>query len=320
MFERKNQILITGEITTEAANELQKQVSSLAQTEPKKITFIINSSGGSVVAGLAMYDTISALTNIETEAVIMGICGSAATYPALACDKVKMQPNATFFVHLCEGGLYGTIEEIQNDLIFFQNLQSQVLAIYAVKTGRTTEEIYNEIHAPKYYTAEQALNLGWIDEITTEGVQFDLTNKMTFSEDFTNKITETAAPEDNTPIFSLKNIIKKCKELIKFSEPANEDLQNKLDEKQKQLDELQNKLNAYQVEREAMNAELKNRLAEIELAKSDFNNALNDQVNKRLANMGYNLDELPEPKNDLTPRDFRKIVKQQGLNAALNLL
>lgn len=44
------------------------------------------------------------------------------------------------------------------------------------------------------------------------------------------------------------------------------------------------------------------------------------EVNKRIANLGYSIEELPQPKNEISTHDFRKIVKEQGLNAALNLL
>ena len=114
MTRDKVEIFINGDISTDAANELLKELEFIkSNDEVKKVSFRINSNGGSVVAGLAMYDAISALSGVvETEAFIYGVCGSAATYPALACDKVKMTPNATFFIHLCEGGLYGTIEQI----------------------------------------------------------------------------------------------------------------------------------------------------------------------------------------------------------------
>ena len=314
MLERKNEILITGEITTDAANELQKEITALVENGAEKITFVINSNGGSVVAGLAMYDAITALTNVETECIIRGVCGSAATYAALACDRVIIQPNATFFVHLCEGGLYGTIEEIQNDLVFFENLQNQVLAIYAVKTGRTPAEIYEEIHTPKYYTAEQALALNWVDEIA---------GNATFEQleiDFTNKMQEHVITENETPIYSLKNILRKCRDLIKSRSDEDAEIKNKMEDYQKQIGELQNKIKALEAERESNTCELKNRIAELEFERAELNNTLHMEVNKRIANLGYSVEELPQPKNEITTRDFRKIVKEQGLNAALNLL
>ena len=314
MFERKNEILITGEITTEAANEIQREIDALVENGAEKICFRITSKGGSVVAGLQIYDSITALTNIETECLIVGICGSAATYAAMACDKVRMQPNATLFLHLCEGGLYGTIEEIQNDLVFFENLQNQVLAIYAVKTGRTTDEIFEEIHSPKYYTAEQALSKNWVDEISGTELKIDFA----FSNTMTEK-TEVES-ENETPIFSLKNIVKKCRDLIKGTTDEERTQLQKLTEYENKIEELENRLKVEHTEKVANVEELKNRIAELEFEKANLNNTIENEVTKRIASLGYATEELPQPTNEISKLDFKKIVKEQGLNAALNSL
>lgn len=314
MIERKNEIMIYGEITVETANLLQKEIDALVANGAKKILFKINSEGGSVVAGLQMYDSITALNDIETECLILGVCGSAATYAALACDKVTIQPNATFMVHLCEGGLYGTIEEIQNDLVFFENLQNQVLAIYAVKTGRTTDEIYEEIHSPKYYTAEQALSLNWVDEITGNTLQIQLP--------FTNSMTEKieVETENETPIFSLKNIVKKCRDLIKGTTDEERTQLQKLTEYENKIEELENRLKVEHTEKVANVEELKNRIAELEFEKANLNNTIEAEVTKRIASLGYATEDLPQPTNEISKLDFKRIVKEEGLNAALNSL
>lgn len=97
-------IYIIGEINDELAAEVSRQITEAKNANVDKIVFKINSGGGSVIAGLSMYDEISAL-NVETEAVIMGICCSSATYPALACDKVLMMKNGSFMIHRARGGV-----------------------------------------------------------------------------------------------------------------------------------------------------------------------------------------------------------------------
>lgn len=314
MIERKNEILITGEICTELANKVQQEIEALVSNGAKKITFKVNSEGGSVVAGLQIYDAITALSDIETECFIFGVCGSAATYISCACDKVIISPNATFMIHKCEGGLYGTIEEIQNDLIYFDQLQNQVLAIYAVRTGRTIDDIYNEIETAKYYNAEQALAQNWVDEIAGNAVQLSLplTNKMN---DEDEKEVEEIPTENNTPIFSLKNIIRKCKDLITVKNADEE----KIDYTAK-IAELENKLEIEHKQKLANVEELKNRIAELEFEKANLNNTIENEVTKRIASLGYQNDELPIPVNEISKIDFRKIVNEQGLNAALNML
>lgn len=317
MTRDKVEIFINGDISTDAANELLKELDFIkSNDEVKKVSFRINSNGGSVVAGLAMYDAISALSGVvETEAFIYGVCGSAATYPALACDKVKMTPNATFFIHLCEGGLYGTIEQIQADLVFFEQLQNQVIAIYAAKTGRTPEEIYSEIETPKYYTAQQALDLGWVDEII--GATDEL---MTITNKAEELMTETEVKADNnTPIFSLSNLLKKCKDLIRGNNELDT-MQNRLEDYARQVEELENANKALQAANDANNAEMRQKIEQLEFDKANLYQKIETEVTNRLAAMGYDNDLIPTPSNTVTQTDFRRIVREQGLNAALALL
>lgn len=126
---------IDTEITAESARNLREFCDSLDDTD--KVVFYFNSGGGSVVAGMMMYDTIAALT-CETHACIIGMCASAATYPALACDTVEMSRNATFMIHPVSGGLYGTIKEIERDLEYMEELERRVVAIYTAKAQYIT--------------------------------------------------------------------------------------------------------------------------------------------------------------------------------------
>lgn len=87
---------IDTDITADSARDLRVFCDSLNDTD--KVIFYFNSGGGSVVAGMLMYDTIAALT-CKTHAKVIGMCASAATYPALACDIVEMSKNATMMIH-----------------------------------------------------------------------------------------------------------------------------------------------------------------------------------------------------------------------------
>lgn len=327
MNREKVEIFITGDITTDTANELLKELEFVKQNDSvKKVSFRINSNGGSVVAGLAMYDAITALSGVvETEAYIYGVCGSAATYPALACDRVKMTPNSTFYIHLCEGGLYGTIEQIQADLVFFEQLQNQVIAIYAAKTGRDAESIYNEIEQPKYYTAQQALELGWIDEVVGASEELlSITNKaeVVMTEGQNNAVIQPEAEvksDNNTPIFSLSNLLKKCKDLIR-GDNEFDTMQNRLDDYQRKVEELENANKALIQANEANNAEMRQKIEQLEFDKANLYNTIDKEVNNRLASMGYDDGVMPMPTNKVTEKDFRKVVREQGLNAALDML
>lgn len=159
-------INIYGNIVPEAASELSAELQGL---QPEDVLEVhINSNGGSVVAGLAIYDLIAALPNKKI-AIIEGIAASAATYAPLACNVIRMHSNATFMVHRAEAGLYGTIEDIETDLAYFRELQTKILQVYSARTGVATDELYNAMSKPIYMTAQQALEAGYIDEIIGDG-------------------------------------------------------------------------------------------------------------------------------------------------------
>lgn len=128
-------VFITGEVEEYGVVELVQDIEACKAKGVSEITFQINSPGGSVKDGLAMYDAISALTNIRTKAYITGVCASAATYPALACDTVVIAASANFMVHECFGGIAGDLNSLETGLEYFKNLREQVIAIYCSKPG-----------------------------------------------------------------------------------------------------------------------------------------------------------------------------------------
>lgn len=337
MFE----ILIADEICNELVETVRSQIDGCIANGAQKITFKINSGGGSVVSGLALYDLISAINSVETEAYIYGVCASAATYPALACDKVVMLPMGTFMIHPCTGGLYGTIEQIEADLEYFASLQNRVLAIYASKTGKSPEEIAEIWNPAKYFTAKEAFEYGFIDEVPGYSLERTETAPETPQDENEgeDKPEEDGAiledSGDKSVIFSLKNVLNKCKELIKrpvvdeYDELA--DMQNKLTAMAADYEALQMENKTIKEAMEANVAELKNKLDELEAEKTDLYNVIeeqkkniettiNNEVNNRIAALGYEEEDLIEPSNKIEEFSICDVVRKQGLDAALNIL
>lgn len=158
---------IDTEITAESARNLREFCDTLDAQDT--ITFYFNSGGGSVVAGMMMYDTIAALT-CTTRACVIGMCASAATYPALACDTVEMSRNATFMIHPVAGGLYGTIKEIERDLEYMADLEARVLTIYQHKAVYCKPEFVAKLmEETTYMDAQTALDYGFVDYV--EGLE-----------------------------------------------------------------------------------------------------------------------------------------------------
>lgn len=113
---------------------------------------------------MAIYDSIARMPQ-EKKAVIIGLCASAATYGALACDVVEMRRNSTFMVHRVQGGLYGTLEEIERDLEYMAELEERMIAIYASKAIISLDEVRALVYKTTYLTAQQALDYGFVDYV-----------------------------------------------------------------------------------------------------------------------------------------------------------
>lgn len=338
----KSVIYVNGEIDSEMCERVRQEIDTALNNGSTKITFKINSPGGSVVSALAMYDLISAL-HIETEAFVYGISMSAATYLLVAADKAVATPSASIMIHPCAGGLYGTLKEIEADLEYFSSLQNRVLAIYASKTGKTPEEIEEIWEPAKYFNAQEAVDFGLIDEISLSGLVNQLENEAQDSpetpeiENEAKELTEEdeARVDDSGAIYSLKNLVRKCKEIIKrpvvdeYDEAV--DLKNKLEDMTAKYEALEAENKSVKEAMEANVTELKNKLDELENEKTELYNAIQKQkdeiettianeVNSRIAALGYDEEELAQPSNKLENTNIAEMVKKYGLDFALNYL
>ena len=156
------EVIIAGRIDSDSAAAFAQRLQGL--TEADVLTVKIDSPGGDTVAGLAMHDLLKTLP-CRTEAVVLGLCASAATFVACGCQSIAMLPSATWMIHYPAGGLYGTVQEIEAQLEHFRNLENTVVAIYAAHTGRTEEEVRDELRTEKFYNAATALSKGWVTSI-----------------------------------------------------------------------------------------------------------------------------------------------------------
>lgn len=128
------------------------------------ITLRINSGGGDIVEALAIADAIRNAPQQFT-AEVYGICGSAATLIALACDRIEMAPSARWMVHEPTFGVRGSIYELRAFLATAEQLRTDIFALYAQHTGKTPEQLMADHPADRYYTAEEALAYGWVSSI-----------------------------------------------------------------------------------------------------------------------------------------------------------
>lgn len=143
---------------------LQDFTSALSSISASAVTLRINSPGGEVVEALAIHDLIKASEKSFT-CEVYGLCASAATLIALACDSIKMAENATWMVHEPSFTIGGTLAECDNMRETMSALRDKVYAIYAAATGKDPEAIASDHAADKYYSATEALAYGWVSEI-----------------------------------------------------------------------------------------------------------------------------------------------------------
>lgn len=294
------EIYILGDITTESVAIISKEITQAIENKEDKILFKVNSGGGSVIAAMGLYDEICNLS-VDTECLIFGMCASAATYISLACNKTKMYKSGTYMIHRCSGGVSGTLEEMENDLDYFEEIENKVIALYCAKTGKDREEILNMMNATTYMNSESALENGFIDEIV--GKDSKLFNVADF--DIINSI------EVDEP----KTLINKVIDIFKSDERKEEEtLKNKLSKTENKILELTNEINAIKAANNAAIDELNNIIDEyknkeksllemIQDKEKDFSNRVTKEVNNRLMNLGVDFD-LPEPSNKVKDMNF----------------
>jgi len=127
------------------------------------ITVRINSGGGSVFEGLAMYNAIKQRGQVKTQ--IDGLAASIASLIAMAGSRIEMASNALIMVHNPYGGMSGDSSELRKQAELLDKVKAAMIEAYATKTGKTVAEISQIMDAETWYTAEEAKHHNLIDSI-----------------------------------------------------------------------------------------------------------------------------------------------------------
>lgn len=166
-------IMLSGEITDNLANSIVAQLLFLAAEDNEKDIYIyINSPGGSMTAGMAIYDTMN-LVNPDVSTICTGMAASMAAFILASGAKGKRYalPNSEIMIHQPLGGVRGQSTEIQIVAQHIQRLRKRMNALLAEKTGKSIEQINRDTERDNYMFAEEALEYGIIDEIMTKRKQ-----------------------------------------------------------------------------------------------------------------------------------------------------
>ena len=160
----RREIFLTEEVNAETSNELIKQLMYLErQDSGKEITLYINSPGGEVISGLAVYDLIS-LMKSPVRTVCTGTAASMAAILFLAGEKREMLPHTRLMIHDPSFG-GGSIDgkkshELRHELEKLDEVRAALAKIIAEKTGRPLEEIYDVTSDDTFYSVEEAITFG----------------------------------------------------------------------------------------------------------------------------------------------------------------
>lgn len=162
-------IFITGPIEDGMASLVCAQLLFLEAENPKKeINLYINSPGGVVTSGLAMYDTMQFIKPpVSTLCVGQAMSAGSLLLTAGAKDMRFCTPNAQIMVHQPSGGYQGQATDIMIHAQFTERLKRRLNEIYVRHTGQDYETIHNAMERDNFLTTEQALELGLIDKVLT---------------------------------------------------------------------------------------------------------------------------------------------------------
>jgi ATP-dependent Clp protease protease subunit len=163
-------VFLGSPINDDVANVIIAQLLFLQADNPEKDIYLyINSPGGSVYAGLAIFDTMQFLT-CPVNTYCMGIAASMGSFLLSAVTKGKRYalPNSRIMLHQPSGGMQGTAADIEIQAKEILYLRERLNRIYANNTGQTIEQINEDLDRDRFMSPEEARDYGLIDHVITK--------------------------------------------------------------------------------------------------------------------------------------------------------
>lgn len=162
-------VLLSGEINKESADEIIKQLLVLEGESSEPIKLYINSPGGDVDAGYAIFDMVRFITAPVTM-IGMGLVASAAVLVLLAVpsDRRVGLPNSTYLIHQPMSGMRGVATDIEIHAQYLERLREKLDRLIASETGKSIEDVANDTDRDHWLSSEQALSYGLVSRIVTE--------------------------------------------------------------------------------------------------------------------------------------------------------
>lgn len=166
---RERIVWLGSEVRDENANAICAKLLLLAAEDPEKDIYLyINSPGGSITAGMAIYDTMKYIQP-DVVTVAMGMAASMGQFLLSSGAKGKRfaTPHTRVLMHQPLGGLGGTATDIKIQADLILSMKRTLAGLIAEQTGKSVEQITADSDRDKWFTAEEALEYGFIDKIVT---------------------------------------------------------------------------------------------------------------------------------------------------------
>lgn len=160
-------IFLSGQITDEVANLVVAQLIYLESKDPTKdISIYINSPGGSVTAGMAIYDTMNYI-RCDVSTICVGMAASMGAFLLAAGTKGKRYalPNSEIMIHQVLGGSQGQASDVEIQTRQLLKLKNKLNTLLAKHVDKDVEQVQKDTDRDNYLDAEQALEYGIVDKV-----------------------------------------------------------------------------------------------------------------------------------------------------------
>ncbi|WP_343062675.1 ATP-dependent Clp protease proteolytic subunit [Glaciibacter psychrotolerans] len=170
VFDRllKDRIIWLGsEVRDDNSNEICAKILLLAAEDSKRDIYLyVNSPGGSITAGMAIYDTMKFVPN-DIVTVGIGLAASMGQFLLSSGTKGKryITPNARVLLHQPSGGFGGTAADIQTQAKVILDMKKRMAELTAEQTGKSVEQILIDNDRDNWFTAQEALEYGFVDHL-----------------------------------------------------------------------------------------------------------------------------------------------------------
>ncbi|GGB98264.1 ATP-dependent Clp protease proteolytic subunit [Cellulomonas carbonis] len=166
---RERIIWLGSEVRDENSNAICAQMMLLAAEDPEKDIYLyINSPGGSITAGMAIYDTMQYIEP-DVATVAMGMAASMGQFLLSSGAKGKRYatPHARVMMHQPSGGIGGTATDVRINAELILHMKRVLAELTAEQTGKSVEQINADADRDRWFTAPEALEYGFIDHVVT---------------------------------------------------------------------------------------------------------------------------------------------------------